>query len=396
MRSNSPDAARSPPPAGDMYSLSDYGSMIGDGWRFAAYAKAIAKGVRPGDAVAEIGCGPGVFSLLACRAGARRVYAIELEDSIEFARTLATANGFAERIEFIQSDSRKVQLPERVNVIVSDVRGTLPLSGSAVATMEDARQRFLVPGGTLIPEKDTLQAGVVEARDFYEGLTAPWKNPVDSLNLASNLTPILNETYSVSFKPGQLLSEPRVWHELNYVAGAEETASASLRFRMERSGTAHGLCLWFETHLLGNIGFGSGPAGTSSIYGQLFLPWLEPVDVLEGQEVSAELRANAVGKDYVWRWETSVALPGAGERHFAQCTFQGTNFVRSSLQRRAADFVPRLSETGDAERWLLEAMNGQSSLQGIAQEAARRFPRVFRGWEEALQRAAELSGRFSR
>lgn len=396
MRSNFSDAAPWPPPAGEMYSLSDYGNMISDGWRFAAYAKAIAKSVRPGDAVAEIGCGPGVFSLLACRAGARRVYAIESEDSIEFARTLAAANGFADRIEFIQSDSRKVELPERVNVIVSDIRGILPLSGSAIATTEDARRRFLAPGGTLIPEKDTLRAGIVEARDFYEGLTAPWKKPVDSLNLACNLAPILNETYSASFKPSQLLSEPCKWHELNYASGAEETASASLRFRAERSGTAHGLCLWFETQLLGDIGYGSGPAGASIIYGQLFLPWLEPVDVLEGQEVSVELRANAVGKDYVWRWETRLVLPGGAQRHFAQCTFQGANFVHSSLQRRAADFVPRLSQTGEAERWLLEAMNGQSSLQDIAQEAARRFPRVFRDCEEAFQRAAELSGRFSR
>ena len=396
MLSDSLGAALSPLPAREMYSLSDYGSMMGDGWRFAAYAKAIAKSVRPGDAVAEIGCGPGVFSLLACRAGARRVYAIESEDSIQFARTLAAENGFADRIEFIQSDSRKVELPERVNVIVSDVRGTLPLSGSAIATMGDARRRFLVPGGTMIPEKDTLQAAIVEARDFYEGLAAPWKKPVDSFNLASLLAPILNETYSVSFKPRQLLSEPRAWHELNYVAGAEETASASLRFRMERNGTAHGLCLWFETQLLGDIGYGSGPSGASIIYGQLFLPWLEPVEVLEGQEVSVELRANAVGKDYVWRWETRIALPGGAERHFAQCTFQGANFVHSSLRRRAADFVPQLSEAGEAERWLLEAMNGQSSLQVIAQEAARRFPRVFHGWEEAFQRAAELSGRFSR
>ena len=56
-----------------MYSLRDYGAMIADAGRSNAYAKAIARAVRPGDTVADIGCGPGVFSLLACRAGARRV-----------------------------------------------------------------------------------------------------------------------------------------------------------------------------------------------------------------------------------------------------------------------------------------------------------------------------------
>src|SRR5467141_2921522 len=104
----------------DAYSLRDYAEMIADTDRFGSYVKAIAQGVRPGDAVLEIGCGPGVFALLACRAGARKVYAIDSEEIVHFARELADANGFADRMDFIQSDSRKVQLPERVNVIISD------------------------------------------------------------------------------------------------------------------------------------------------------------------------------------------------------------------------------------------------------------------------------------
>jgi len=144
-----------------MYSLNDYGDMIADDGRFAAYAKAIANAVRPGDTVVEIGCGPGVFSLLACRAGARRVFAIESEDSIHFARQLSAANGFADRIEFFQSDSRKTELPERAKVIVSDIRGSLPFLGAAIRSIEDARQRFLAPGGILIPQRDILKAAVV-------------------------------------------------------------------------------------------------------------------------------------------------------------------------------------------------------------------------------------------
>ncbi|HKW57681.1 MAG TPA: class I SAM-dependent methyltransferase [Candidatus Acidoferrum sp.] len=379
-----------------MYSLSDYGNMIADGWRFSAYAKAIAKAVRPGDAVAEIGCGPGLFSLLACRAGARRVYAIESEDSIHFARKLAAANGLTERIEFIRSDSRQTELPERVNVIVSDIRGTLPLSGSAVISLEDARRRFLAPGGILIPLKDTLYAAVAEAREYYDELTGPWKSADGGLDLSSALTAILNESYSVSFKPAQLLSEAIAWHVLDYTAGASSLASASLHFCIARNGTAHGLCVWFETQLFGEIGFSSGPAGGSTIYGQLFLPWLEPVNVVSGQEIQVELRAHPVGKDYVWQWEMTIGAPGDAKRHFQQCTFQGANLNPYSLRQRSADFAPMLSEAGEAERWVLEAMSGALSLRDIAQQAAKRFPRVFSGWEEAFQRAAELSAKFSR
>ena len=379
-----------------MYSLEDYGNMIADRWRFDAYAKAIASAIRPGDAVVEIGCGPGVFCLLACRAGARRVYAIESEDSIQFARALADANGLADRIEFIQTDSRKVALPETVDVIVSDIRGTLPLSGSAIPSIEDARRRFLAPHGTLIPIKDRLRVALVEAKEYYDGLTSPWKSCTDGLDLSSSLALILNETFSVSFKPSQLLSEPQIWHVLNYAEGATASAGASMTFCAERTGTAHGLCIWFETQLFGDIGYSSGPGGTSTIYGQIFLPFLEPVEVAQGQAIGVDLRADLVGRDYIWRWETKIDVPGTAVRHFRQSTFEGANFARLALRRRSGDFAPKLSETGEAEKWLLQAMDGSSSLREIAQEANRRFPRLFSSCEEAFRYAAELSGKFSR
>src|SRR5437879_9036740 len=109
-----------------MYSLQVYGAMIADSNRFEAYRKAIAKTVRSGDTVLEIGCGPGLFSLLACRLGARKVYAIDLDEIVHHAAELAAANGCADRLEFLHSDSRKVQLPEQMNVIISDVRGSVP------------------------------------------------------------------------------------------------------------------------------------------------------------------------------------------------------------------------------------------------------------------------------
>jgi protein arginine N-methyltransferase 1 len=380
-----------------MYSLTDYGNMIADGGRFAAYAKAIASAVQPGDAVAEIGCGPGVFAFLACRAGARRVYAIESDQIIQSARQLAAQNGLADRIEFIQGDSRRVELPERVNVILSDIRGTLPFLGFAIPTVEDARRRFLAPGGITIPQRDTLRAAVVEAKEFYERLTAPWQKTADSLDLSSSLSLILNGSYGVSFKSEQLFTEPQSWHCLDYTGGPAPSAAASLCFRARRSGTVHGLCLWFEAQLLGDIGYSSGPTGSATIYGQIFLPWLEPVTVVDGQEIQIELRADLIGEDYVWSWDTKIfAHKEAPTGHFRQSTFQSANFSPRFLRCRATDFVPELSEEGQADRWLLQAMDGSASMQQIAQSAAERFPKLFPAVRDAFRRAAELAEKLSR
>ena len=379
-----------------MYSLRAYGEMISDTGRFDAYAKAIARAVRPGDVVLEIGCGPGVFALLASRAGAARVYAIETGDIIHLANQLASANGFAERIKFLQNDSRRTELPERVNVIISDIRGSLPLFEHAIPSLEDARRRFLAPGGNLIPQRDTLKAALAEADVYYSSLTSPWSVSLQGLELSSSLSVILNEKHTVAFKREQLLSEPQNWCVVDYAAGVQKQAAANLSFRVARTGVAHGLCLWFETQLFEDIGYSSGPDGASTIYGQAFLPWLEPVNVVKGQEIHVELHADLVGDDYVWRWNTRIDIPGSNPRHFQQSTFQGENFAPHSLHRRAADFVPALSETGEADRWLLQAMDGKSSLQEIAQEAAKLFPKLFSGWDEAFRRAAELSGKYSR
>jgi len=380
-----------------MYSLRDFGDMIADRERFKAYTRAITEAVRPGDTLLEIGCGPGIFAMLACHAGARRVYAIDSEEIVYFARELATANGLANRMEFIQSDSRKMQLPERVDVIVADIRGALPLFGHATATLEDARQRLLAPGGRLIPQRDMLKAAVIEAHDFYSKLVSPWSTSSVGLILSRSLPLLLNGSYSTQFMHEQLLTEPQTWAVLDYSVGAKACPAADISFSVTRAGTAHGLCLWFETELFNGIGYSSGPSPRKSVYGQVFLPWLEAVPVQEGQNISLGLHANLIGKEYVWRWETKIAGNGkVADRTFQQSTFQGANFTPQSLRRRAADFVPSLSEEGQANRWMLQAIDGKTSLQEIAQAAAKKFPQIFPRWEDALHRAAELATQFSR
>jgi type I protein arginine methyltransferase len=380
-----------------MYSLHDFGSMNADADRFGAYSNAIASTVRPGDAVVEIGCGPGVFALLACRAGARKVYAIESEAIIHFARELATANHFSDRIDFFQSDSRKTELPERVNVIVSDIRGAVPLYDHAIPSIEDARQRFLVPGGILIPQRDTMKAAVLEADEYYSKLTAPWRNTVPGLDLSLTLPMVLNRYYGATFKREQLLTEPQSWCELDYTSGAPTRAAAELRFCVARSGTAHGVCVWFEAQLCEGIGYSSGPGAEGTIYGQLFFPWLDAVPVTEGQEIQVGLHADLVGGDYVWRWETVIPQKATGTvQRFRQSTFQGEPFSPESLRRHAVDYVPILSEIGEAERWLLQAMDGRASLQEITQSTLQRFPKLYPRWEDAFQRAAELAEKLSR
>lgn len=380
-----------------MYSLHDYGEMIADRERFDAYGRAIAHSIRPGDTALEIGCGPGAFALLACRAGARKVYAIDSDEIVHHARELAIANGLADRLEFLHGDSRKVHLPERVNIIVSDIRGSLPLFNHAIASIEDARRRFLALNGIMIPGRDILRVAVIDAAEYYSRLTSPWGPYESGFDLSPSLPLILNACYTTHFKADQLLTESADWCVLDYISGAAANTAADLCFTVIRAGVAHGICVWFETELAQGIGFSTEPSDKRSVYGQRFFPWPHAVTVEAGQDIQVCLQADLVGDDYVWRWETKICgNANVATRHFQQSTFHGANFTPQSLRRRAADFVPALSEEGRADRWLLQAMDGKVSLQQMAQAAAAHFPKIFPRWEDALRRAADLAAQFSR
>ncbi len=86
----------------------------------------------------------------------------------------AAINHVADRIEFIEDLSTTVTLPVKADVIVSDMRGVVPLYGHHLPSIVDARRRLLAPGGVLIPRADTLWAAVVEMPERYAGIVDPW------------------------------------------------------------------------------------------------------------------------------------------------------------------------------------------------------------------------------
>ena len=370
--------------------------MIADSVRIGPYVRALECAVRPGDVVVDLGSGPGFLALIAARAGASRVYAIDFAEIVHFGRQFAATNNLTDRIEFLHCDSQQVQLPERANVIVSDIRGTLPFSGHSVLSLQDARRRFLAEGGTMIPQRDTLYAAVVESGKCYNELISPWQSSIKGLDLSAALPYVLNEVHGTHFTPQQLVTEPQAWCVLEYMKDPSIRAAATLQFRATRDVTSHGVALWFDTQLFGDYGFSSAP-GPNTVYGHSFLPWLQPVTITVGQAIQVELHADPVGGDYLWQWETKIYdRRNHVAHHFQQSTLLGTRFSPERLRRHDLDYVPVLSEVGEAERWLLQAMDGKAPMQEIAQTAAEHFPKVFRRREEAFRRAAELAEKYSR
>ncbi len=314
-----------------MYSVHFYGQMLTDAIRMGAYASALRRVVKPDSVVMDLGCGPGVFALLACKLGARRVYAVEPESIVGLAREAAAANGFSDRIQFFEKLSTEITLSEPATIIISDLRGVLPLFEQNISSIIDARERLLAPEGVLIPERDILWASVVEAPEQHAEIVGPWGNQFD-LDLAAGRRLVTNTWRKSRIKPEQLLTEPVCWTTLDYYAVTSADVRAEISWQAVRKGTAHGIAVWFDSELADGIRFSNHPAAPETIYGIGFFPFSNPVEVSEGDRIKVQIAADLVNDGYVWRWETEVP----GKASFKQSTFFGvplsTNQLRKSAQ----------------------------------------------------------------
>ena len=374
-----------------MYSVSAYGKMIADGPRINAYIAALRQAIVPGSVVVDLGSGPGLFALVACQLGARRVFAIEPDNIIQVGRDAARVQGVADRIEFIQSLSTKVTLPEQADVIVSDLRGMLPWFQQHILSIVDARSRFLAPGGILIPGLDRLWAAVVEAPARYEEVVRPWEDNA----LLSGRKLSTNSLGKIRAQPDYLLGQPVCWHELDYRQVEVVNVCKNISLPAARSGTAHGLAVWFDTELFDGTGFSNAPGETEMVYGNAFFPFEQPAEVVAEDRIEVRLEARLIGADYAWRWDTTITSREGVKYSFRQSTLFGAPLSISKLRNRARGHVPAPSEEGAVTQFVLSRIDGKNSNEQIAMALLENFPRRFQGYEDALDRVVEVSEKYS-
>lgn len=293
-----------------MYNLADYGRMLADHVRMDPYAHALKTAVTPNSVVLDIGTSIGIHALLACKFGARKVFAIEPNDVIDLARHLAEVNGFSDRIEFIQDVSTNVTLPELADVIVSDLRGILPLFDQHIPSIVDARQRHLAPNGRLIPQKDSLWVAVVETPIIYKSLLRAWDDPY-GLNLEPARKLILHQwQYDDAdlIRAANLLTAPTQWAILDYNTIMHPDVGANVVQQATRDGLAHGLLIWFDAELADGIGFSNAPQAKkiAEVYGRGFFPFLKPVPLSAGDTLHLTIQANLGDDGYCWQWNTRI------------------------------------------------------------------------------------------
>jgi len=366
-----------------VYDLTDYADMIADRVRMDAYALALKAVIKPDSVVLDIGTGPGIHALLAAKFGARKVYAIEPNDVVHLAREVASVNGFADRI-------------------ISDMRGSLPLYGKHIPTIVDARERHLAKGGFLIPGRDVVWTALVDSRAAYNEMINPWSKPY-ALSMEPIKRTTLNSWSNVvpdRIRERHLLTEPHMWTTLDYFSIKDPNVSkSSIMQRATRDGKAYGWLVWFDTELIPDIGFSNGPdvEKIAEVYGRGFFPLLEPISITAGDTVNLSLHAELIGDEYDWRWHTCIQSqddPDVIKADFEQSTTIAKANENKLIAPHISNEQPGLGSDGEVAVFILEKLDGETSVGRIAQQVCQAFPDRFSEPSKALFFVHELTQQF--
>lgn len=296
-------------------------SMLVDSERMSTYLRAVMATVKPGDVVLDIGCGTGVLSFFACMAGAARVYAIEQSAVIELAQELSVQNGFDDRVVFMNGWSTDVELPEPVDVLVTETIGNAAVDEGILGWVIDARSRLLRPGGTIIPERLNLWAAAVESWDDH-ALVDDWRARAFTLDLSAAHERARSTLWWVDLAAKSLITEPRRVADIELGTVDDSSVTGGGLMKSTRSGTIHGLACWFDAVLSPGITVSNAPPAAAPSWSQAFLPIGKRVATSAGDEFSWSLEAAANGGK--WQWDLEPVEAAATIRSETTGRFETT------------------------------------------------------------------------
>lgn len=292
--------------------LSGHESMLQDEVRCAAFRDALAQLVTPQSVVLDIGAGTGILSLFAARAGARRVYAVERSEVAELARRLVETNGMSGRIEVLHADVSSIDLPEPVDVIVSEWLGGYALDENLFPLIVTARDRWLKPGGRLIPELITSWIAPAYDPRLQQEIDF-WRSDPYGFNMADVAAIKAGQSRGAGHqvRAGDIRCTARpMWHidaRSCSVEDANRPTEARLTFISQSAGQVNALAAWFDARMSPGIRLTNAPDAPDTHWGRSIFPLGRVIEVDAGTRMDVRFvhEPIAQGRSRA-RWEIEV------------------------------------------------------------------------------------------
>lgn len=184
-----------------------------------------------GKTVLDIGCGMGLMSMFAARAGAARVIGVDCSNVIDHAREIVKANRLSHVITLIKGKLEAIELPagiKQVDIIISDWMGQCLFNGAMLSTVIYARNKWLKPKvGMMFPDRCSLFLTAIEARERKDQ-TINWWDDVYGFDMSAIRKEAITEPLVNVVDPEQIVTDSYllkeidmytvVWQDSNFVS----------------------------------------------------------------------------------------------------------------------------------------------------------------------------------
>lgn len=315
--------------------------MLKDRVRCLQYQKAIRQAVKPTDIVCDIGTGSGLLAFFSLQAGAKKVYAIERTNIIDDAKKIARDNGWDKKIVFIKNTSTKVSLPQKVDIIVSELIGFFALEEDLLKYILDAKRRFLKKGGIIIPYQLEMFLAPIQAAQLYRREINSWPRKLYGIDFSAAKEEALNSRYIQRISLRQLLSGPCKIHSINFynlTKPRDIYFEKSCQFIIQRRGILHGLAGWFQAKLAPGVILSTSPGNKPTHWKNSFFPLQRPLPVEKGDRVKVRLIAQPLFYEVAWSWKVEVFKRGKqqaqGKELFNHSTLKTISIPPKNILKR--------------------------------------------------------------
>lgn len=287
--------------------------------------------------VLDVGCGTGILSMFAARAGAKHVIGVDFSTIIEKAKEIVAVNGLSDKVTLLQGKMEEVKLPfDKVDIIISEWMGYFLLYESMMDTVLYARDRYLEKGGLIFPDKATLFVAGIEDGDYKEEkIGCKCLTFAASISLANLVCVVWDNVWGFDYSPmkATALSEPLVdtvemkavvtdphpliTFDLYTVTVADLAFTRPFSLAPRRDDFVHALIAWFDIEFSAchkPIRFSTGPHTKYTHWKQTVFYLTEALTVQTGETITGQLMCkpndrNRRDLDIAIEWELQAGEP---------------------------------------------------------------------------------------
>ena len=190
--------------------------------------------------------------------------------------------------------SLDVAEPPLVDVVVAEVLGNFAYEEDVLETLRDA-QRFLKPGGTLIPASIAQWVAPVIS-DRFERDLCTWRDVGFDLDWSDAEHMSSNNMYVYPVEPQHLLPNgAKEWDAVDFTGAIDSQRSGSAAWSLDEPQTLYGFALWWDCMLAPGVRLSTSPYAPRTHWDQIYLPLLTPISAERGDQIALTIEAETGG-----------------------------------------------------------------------------------------------------